>query len=294
VASGQEIDFFQHGFQSRVRTVAFSPDGQHFLTGAGSAAYLWDMASESQESYVKANCRRMLLMVQELHGMGYQRLRAVPGISSSGFYWRVAITPATNIRPSRCGEREVNWDEDVTALYTSGSVEKCFGWEDAAKDSPKQLADKFVKRFPTIVAEGKGSDPDYSRWYAAMIEATEPKDVIIMYADWEMPTDHVPVPHKETRVPLPPQVNSGPAGGERLWCDSKAPSVVLDTGWLTRNVVGLAKSIHDEHAFDRLPILGDALEDVGCTSADILKHCRQGGKHVRGCSLIDLLLGKRV
>jgi hypothetical protein len=31
--------------------------------------------------------------------------------------------------------------------------------------------------------------------------------------------------------------------------------------------VHLAQAIHDERPFDRLPVLADALEDVGCTDA---------------------------
>ena len=41
-----------------------------------------------------------------------------------------------------------------------------------------------------------------------------------------------------------------------------------------------------------MPILADALEDAGCTNQDILNHCRGGGEHVRGCWVVDLLLGK--
>jgi hypothetical protein len=41
-----------------------------------------------------------------------------------------------------------------------------------------------------------------------------------------------------------------------------------------------------------MPILADALEEAGCTNVDILNHCRQPGEHVRGCWVIDLLLGK--
>jgi hypothetical protein len=44
--------------------------------------------------------------------------------------------------------------------------------------------------------------------------------------------------------------------------------------------------------FDRLPILADALEDAGCDNANILNHCRQPGVHVRGCWVVDLVLGK--
>jgi transcriptional regulator of met regulon len=58
------------------------------------------------------------------------------------------------------------------------------------------------------------------------------------------------------------------------------------------HVLNLAHTIYDDRAFDRLPILADALEEAGCTNADILNHCRQPGEHVRGCWVVDLLLGK--
>jgi len=61
---------------------------------------------------------------------------------------------------------------------------------------------------------------------------------------------------------------------------------------LTSNVVGLAQSIYQERGFDRMPILGDALEDAGCTNQAILGHCRGPGPHVRGCWVVDLLLPK--
>jgi hypothetical protein len=54
----------------------------------------------------------------------------------------------------------------------------------------------------------------------------------------------------------------------------------------------LARGIYEERAFDRLPILGDALEDAGCTATAILDHCRGPGPHSRGCWVVDLLLGK--
>jgi hypothetical protein len=68
--------------------------------------------------------------------------------------------------------------------------------------------------------------------------------------------------------------------------------VALDPAWQTATVVALTQAIYDEPAFDRLPILADALEDAGCTDADMLNHCRQPGAHVRGCWVVDLLLAK--
>jgi hypothetical protein len=62
--------------------------------------------------------------------------------------------------------------------------------------------------------------------------------------------------------------------------------------WNNGTVVKLARSIDDERAFDRLPVLADALEEAGCTDADLLGHLRSRGPHVRGCFPVDLLLGK--
>jgi hypothetical protein len=69
--------------------------------------------------------------------------------------------------------------------------------------------------------------------------------------------------------------------------------VTIAPAWRTPTVLSLAKTIHDEKQFDRMPILGDALEESGCTSQDILNHCRQRGEHVKGCWVVDLLLEKK-
>jgi hypothetical protein len=68
--------------------------------------------------------------------------------------------------------------------------------------------------------------------------------------------------------------------------------VTVNPSWLTSNVTGIAQAIYDERDFEDLPVLGDALEDAGCDNADILNHCRQPGEHVRGCWVVDLILGK--
>jgi hypothetical protein len=68
--------------------------------------------------------------------------------------------------------------------------------------------------------------------------------------------------------------------------------VTFDLSWLTSTVVALATGIYQDRAFDRMPILADALQDAGCENEDILNHCRGEGVHVRGCWLVDLILGK--
>ncbi|MBA4064588.1 MAG: hypothetical protein C0501_12920 [Isosphaera sp.] len=68
--------------------------------------------------------------------------------------------------------------------------------------------------------------------------------------------------------------------------------VTADPAWVTSTVVQLAAGVYAERAFDRLPILADALQDAGCDHPDVLAHCRGLGPHVRGCWVVDLVLGK--
>ena len=68
--------------------------------------------------------------------------------------------------------------------------------------------------------------------------------------------------------------------------------VALAPSWLTSTVLALAEGIYAERAFDRLPILADALMDAGCDNDDVLNHCRSSGPHVRGCWVVDLLTGR--
>jgi hypothetical protein len=71
--------------------------------------------------------------------------------------------------------------------------------------------------------------------------------------------------------------------------------VAIDPTWLQWSfgtIPAIAYRIYKAPAFHDVSILADALEDAGCTDAEILDHCRGPGPHVRGCWVVDLLLGK--
>jgi hypothetical protein len=75
--------------------------------------------------------------------------------------------------------------------------------------------------------------------------------------------------------------------------------VVLNPDWRTPTVTALAAAAYEERSLprgtldaDRLAVLADALDDAGCTDEQILVHLREPSLHVRGCWVIDLLLGK--
>jgi hypothetical protein len=68
--------------------------------------------------------------------------------------------------------------------------------------------------------------------------------------------------------------------------------VTLDPSWLTITVTALARGMYESRDFSAMPILADALQDAGCNREEVLNHCRGPGPHVRGCWVVDLVLGK--
>ncbi|HYT94756.1 MAG TPA: hypothetical protein VEL76_38925 [Gemmataceae bacterium] len=73
-------------------------------------------------------------------------------------------------------------------------------------------------------------------------------------------------------------------------------TATADPAWLSWNagtVVSLASSIYEDRRFEELPVLGDALEEAGCTEEAILSHCHGIAEHVRGCWVLDLILRRK-
>jgi hypothetical protein len=69
--------------------------------------------------------------------------------------------------------------------------------------------------------------------------------------------------------------------------------ISFDPEWRTSTAVALAQQMYDSRDFNVMPILADALQDAGCENEDVLDHCRAAdGVHVRGCWVVDLVLGK--
>ncbi len=62
--------------------------------------------------------------------------------------------------------------------------------------------------------------------------------------------------------------------------------------WRTTIATAIASQMYDSREFGAMPVLADALQDAGCENADVLDHCRGPGPHVRGCWVVDLVLGK--
>jgi hypothetical protein len=145
----------------------------------------------------------LLLMVAELHRLGYQRLRIVPGMAPSGVHWRCTFASAAHFS-ARHGAMIAG--AGPVARYSTGQARAYFDWPDAADDTPEQLAHKFLTRFPEIAAQSQGADLAYAEWYAEMLRLSEPDGAPIAYADWELDPNVLEIGGEVARgsVPLPP------------------------------------------------------------------------------------------
>lgn len=66
--------------------------------------------------------------------------------------------------------------------------------------------------------------------------------------------------------------------------------VAFDPSWKTPTAQAFAQGAYDGRDFSALPVLADVLEDAGCTDEQVLTHCRDGGRHARGCWVLDAVL----
>ena len=149
--------------------------------------------------------QRILMMVHELHKIGYQRIRIAPSMAPSGMFWRCSITHIGNIlsthgaRPLHCGSE--------SADYTSGQENAYFDWNDARHDTARQLAAKFLERFPEIAKKGHGLDWTYAGWYVQMLGLAEQGVLPVAYGDWYTEPDPRWLPTTdgfESGLPMPP------------------------------------------------------------------------------------------
>jgi len=150
-------------------------------------------------------------MVHELHKMGYQELRIAPGMSSSGCHWRCSVTHIGNIL-SIHGAMMNNWDT-AAVHYSTGQDNVYFGWGDARRDTARQLASKFIERFPEIAQQGLGQDWPYVGWYVQMLGVAERGALPVAYADWQDKPDPRWLPTTEgieSGLPMPPVGKAAP------------------------------------------------------------------------------------
>lgn len=111
---------------------------------------------------------RVIRMVSELHRIGYQRARFMPYV---GLSYRLLIAPAEAF--SSRNPAFVHGEFEPCARFCSASGNSYFEWNDAGQDTARQLAEKFVQRFPDLATRCAGRDWRYAGWLAELLGVLE-------------------------------------------------------------------------------------------------------------------------
>jgi hypothetical protein len=103
--------------------------------------------------------------------------------------------------------------------------------------------------------------------------------------------------HPFVRLALPNPGDSWSQAEEQAFRDvcrdaGGVPGFRLDPRWVSDNAARISTVMYESRDFAPMPVLADALEDAGCADPDVLAHCRGPGPHIRGCWVVDLVLGK--
>ena len=116
--------------------------------------------------------QRVIRMVSELHRLGFQSLRIFPY-----FYqyreWQVCIAPKLTLADfdPMTPENKGEW-----VIYSASNEYKYFGWTDVKHDDARGLAEKFITRYPNLVALGQGRDWEYAGWLCELLSVLEHDD----------------------------------------------------------------------------------------------------------------------
>jgi hypothetical protein len=151
---------------------------------------------------------------------------------------------------------------------------------------PESGPEQFNWRLVTKAIAADLTDPRTYVWLTAEVGVPELTPAVIA-AKWSE--------HGASFVAAPCQ-----AGLLRELFGNPFRPTTLAPAWLTADVANLAQSAYQERNLSagtlepvRLAVLSDALEEAGCTDAELLSHLRGPGPHVRGCWALDLILGKQ-
>lgn len=146
---------------------------------------------EASTGVMPSPFRRVLLVVSELYGMGFGRLRAAPWMHQNGYIeppgrWSCSIVP-TVVMDARHGALSdgdrMNELRTVLGItqhhdpWETLGLQPPFGWADLCFESPRSVAERFLARFRDLCYMGWGPDEAYRRWFEEMLTATAPHGV---------------------------------------------------------------------------------------------------------------------
>jgi hypothetical protein len=125
--------------------------------------------------------QRSIRMVSELHRMGYQQLRIMPYSHPLG--WRLAIDSADYFCLKNGAVISKGTVPQDRVVSSGGHF-----WDDSRSDNARVLAEKFVQRFRSLAARGRGRDWCYAGWLSELVGYLEGGDWLPV-VEWEYMRD---------------------------------------------------------------------------------------------------------
>ncbi|MFF7710739.1 ADP-ribosylglycohydrolase family protein [Pseudomonas sp. NPDC007930] len=192
---------------------------------------------------------RLLEMTQELHSMGYQRLRLFPYMAASGCHWRIEWVPVEAFKHGTA-EPPATDNPRLVARYSTGAEWAPFGWQNAEALSPQQMARQFVQQFPELALAGHGQDWPYAGWLSALLGEARKGHLPYMLADDEdFSVEHgVPLFGGE-RFPLPPAFGAVGSAEKQAEPEETPEPAAFDFSDLYSRSHGLAALYHKGDAW---------------------------------------------
>lgn len=102
-----------------------------------------------------------MMLLQELHQQGYQKLRWYSYVAPNGLFLRCHITTEDNLQYNEDCVGIKNIKEDTWA--------DSFGIPSTGNDV-KSLVEEFKEELKCFIDKGKGEDPEYARWFDDLVE----------------------------------------------------------------------------------------------------------------------------
>jgi hypothetical protein len=172
----------------------------------------------------------------------------------------------------------------VWELIQAADIRLAVEMSDARADRKISQPELERHRYPMI------HPSDHVRtWLAVAVQSLATSNLNPSYVAWQVRTATQNDIYRHARRGIPCRAQ---AELVREVAGNPFRPVTFDGRWRIENVVGLARGIYEDRAFNRLPLLADALMDAGCADEQVIGHCRGEGSHVRGCWVVDLVLGK--
>lgn len=163
-----------------------------------------EMYDQLSAQLASATPVRILQGLRSLHQRGYHRLRALPGLSPSGMYWRVAITDANNLIDDSDWPHLVDFDSALN--YTTGGLTEFAGGEVTTVSTPDAVAELILEALPASVPTD--DDPGYVSWFAELVSLVKRSGALpIAYAEYFDASEGWEV-GSGVRYPRPPKAPS--------------------------------------------------------------------------------------